>query len=216
MKKLNLLGKTFGRLKVLREHGRIKNGCGHLFTWECECECGNIVVAAGSHLKRGTTKSCGCLCIEKTKKANTTHGLSKHPLYWKWSHMVRRGTGKDSQRFYGDRGIYICKEWLRFEPFYRWAIGKWEVGKDIDRIDTTKGYEPKNCRFVSRKRNTQNTRRSKLWVVYGKQFKSSGDAARFYGCCQSHIYSLCHGRATKTKIYYPEPFCYAIKRYPDA
>lgn len=216
MNKLDLTGKKVGRLKVVREDGTFENGSGLLVAWLCECDCGKITRVRSSSLNRNRTQSCGCLCADRTTKRNTTHGKSRHPLYWKWSGIIQRGTGNQNFRFYGKRKIGVCKEWRRFENFYSWAKNKWKPGLDIDRIDTTLGYSPSNCRFVSRKINTQNTRRSKRWVVFGKQFKSSGDAARFYGCAQSHIYFLCHGRVTKTKTYYPEPFCYAVKKYPNA
>jgi hypothetical protein len=122
-----------------------------------------------------------------------------------------KGASKRSIKFY--KNITVCDEWMAFEPFYEWAKDKYKKGLDIDRIDTLNGYSPDNCRFITRKRNTQNNKRSKIWVVYGKQFDSSSDAANFFGCCQSHIYFLCHGRKTKTKNYYPEPFCYSVRKY---
>lgn len=36
--------------------------------WECLCDCGNIVNVAGSALKNGNTKSCGCYKREMDKK----------------------------------------------------------------------------------------------------------------------------------------------------
>lgn len=54
----NLIGKKFGRLTVIRKVGVDKN---NFVYWECKCDCGNIKVIRGTSLKRGLTKSCGCL-----------------------------------------------------------------------------------------------------------------------------------------------------------
>ena len=55
---IDLAGQTFGRLTVLRRAG--KNSSGNS-KWDCRCECGKTIVALDSNLKRGTTRSCGCL-----------------------------------------------------------------------------------------------------------------------------------------------------------
>lgn len=57
-KSKNLIGQKFGLLTVLY---RTKN-IGKQVAWACKCECGNEIVAIGSHLKDGHTKSCGCYC----------------------------------------------------------------------------------------------------------------------------------------------------------
>ena len=55
-KKLDLTGKRFGRLTVLKEAGK---NCGHI-TWLCRCDCGNEIKVKGIHLKSGHTTSCNC------------------------------------------------------------------------------------------------------------------------------------------------------------
>lgn len=58
-----LVGKTFGRLTVLRFLGTNEYGK-HIY--ECQCTCGNLTVVNGGHLISGNTKSCGCLKQEKS------------------------------------------------------------------------------------------------------------------------------------------------------
>ena len=56
----DLTGKTFGYLKVLK---RVENK-GDLAMWECEClacPAHKHTIVAGSRLKRGLVKSCGCM-----------------------------------------------------------------------------------------------------------------------------------------------------------
>ena len=55
-KKLELTGKRFGRLTVIKEVGK---SCGHT-TWLCRCDCGNEIVTKGIHLTSGHTRSCSC------------------------------------------------------------------------------------------------------------------------------------------------------------
>lgn len=60
--KIDLSGKTLGRLTVQKEAGRDRFG---QVLWECRCECGQIINVRGRDLRSGNTKSCGCLDIEK-------------------------------------------------------------------------------------------------------------------------------------------------------
>lgn len=57
-KVINLDGQRFGRLTVLREHGRNER---QSVTWLCSCICGNEKVANGAALRARQVKSCGCL-----------------------------------------------------------------------------------------------------------------------------------------------------------
>lgn len=60
--KKDLTNQIFGRLTVL-EKGK-KDKAGHQY-WLCKCECGNYVEVNSDNLRRGLTKSCGCLHSEK-------------------------------------------------------------------------------------------------------------------------------------------------------
>lgn len=55
---------VFGRLIVLRRDGVAKDGA----LWLCVCACGKMTHASTNNLKRGHTKSCGCLRIDHYKK----------------------------------------------------------------------------------------------------------------------------------------------------
>lgn len=54
----DLIGKKFGRLKVIKKTDMRKGGN---IVWECICECGNKTLVNTSSLNSGNTKSCGCL-----------------------------------------------------------------------------------------------------------------------------------------------------------
>jgi len=60
MKKHILYNKTFGKLTVLGEGKKDRQGN---VTWHCLCACGEEKFIKGSSLVSGNAKSCGCLKI---------------------------------------------------------------------------------------------------------------------------------------------------------
>lgn len=63
----DLTGKRFGRLTVIKrvDDYYISPKGIKMIKWLCKCDCGNEIVTTGNCLKRGHTKSCGCLNTEK-------------------------------------------------------------------------------------------------------------------------------------------------------
>jgi hypothetical protein len=59
---LDLVGKRYGKLVVLKDNGSIIEPSGAVRrTWLCKCDCGNEVIVKTINLQSGDTKSCGCL-----------------------------------------------------------------------------------------------------------------------------------------------------------
>lgn len=54
----NEIGNKYGKLLVVERAENTKDG---KTRWLCECECGNRLVVLGTNLRKGNTKSCGCL-----------------------------------------------------------------------------------------------------------------------------------------------------------
>lgn len=77
---------------------------------------------------------------------------------------------RDNYERYGGRGIRVCDEWLESStPFIKWALENgYEDGLQLDRIDNSGNYEPSNCRWVTPKNNSRNTRRSKHLTLNGE------------------------------------------------
>lgn len=72
-RRLELAGKTFGRLIVLEFDHISRDGSSY---WLCECGCENKtrLVVKGYDLKRGHSNSCGCLQREKNDITGKTFG----------------------------------------------------------------------------------------------------------------------------------------------
>lgn len=152
-KVVDLTGQTFGRLTVLSEAGRYKK---NMATWNCQCSCGNTTIAISNNLRKGNTKSCGCLNLERIK----THGMAKHPLYKVWQGMKVRCYSENHKHYpnYGGRGITVCDRWKdSFENFHEDVGEGYEKGLQLDRVDNDGNYEPDNVRWVTPHQNTMNT-----------------------------------------------------------
>lgn len=173
----NLMGKTFGRLAVIKDSGeRAKNGN---ILWECVCDCGKKRLVLGANLLNGQTKSCGCYSTDILKKVSTKHGLSKvngkkTKLFMTWDAMRQRCTNSNhaSYKDYGGRGITVCPEWLNnFKSFYDWSMDNgFSNDLSIDRIDNDKGYSPDNCRWVDAKTQIRNRRNTVTYNWKGSEY----------------------------------------------
>lgn len=182
----DITNQRFGRLVVLK---RVANDSHGTAMWLCRCDCGNEKEIRGISLRSGLTLSCGCYHKDKLSETRTTHGESKNRIYTEWQKMKSRCYNPNNKYFsyYGGRGICICDEWLNsFESFRDWSLqnGYSDI-LTIDRIDSNGNYEPLNCRWVSRKVQQNNTRRTRLYTI-GNETKSIA------GWCE--VYNVPHER----------------------
>jgi len=135
-----------------------------LTTSSCLCECGVETRVFGGNLSREHTRSCGCLHREFASVTAKTHGMTKSSEFHIWQGMLARCYNPDMKKYnrYGGRGISICDRWKNsFENFYIDMGMKPSRLHSIDRVNNNGNYEPDNCRWITRKQNMNNTRRSR-------------------------------------------------------
>lgn len=154
---IDMTGQKLGKLTVVKLSHINKQ-----YYWECICECGNTSIINGSRLRSGHTRSCGCL-------SKSRNGLSTSPTYRTWSAMIQRcyDSGVAHYQRYGARGIEVCDEWRNsFESFLS-DMGERPEGLTLDRIDSSKGYTPQNCRWATPKEQSRGN--SHLISAFGKE-----------------------------------------------
>ncbi len=66
----DIRGQKFGRLTVLERAEKPNGISGSYAYWLCQCDCGEMIVARGSTLRYGDTRSCGCLNRERIAQKN--------------------------------------------------------------------------------------------------------------------------------------------------
>ena len=145
-KRIDLTGQRFGTLVVKEYVGIDKYGRAR---WCCICDCGKEIIALANNLKQpAMRKSCGCLKGAKVKHGQCL-GNKITREYETYRHMLLRcfNPKYDKYKYYGGRGITVCKEWRNdFQNFLR-DMGKRPEGKTLDRINPYGNYEPSNCKW---------------------------------------------------------------------
>ena len=176
-KNINLIGKKIGKLTVIQlDHIKTKfydNRPRDYKYYRCLCDCGNEKIVVESSLIKGVTKSCGCLHKKRAKEANIKHGLKGTRIYNIWRNMKSRCLNEKDfhYKYYGQRGITICNEWINdIKSFHDWAIKNgYAENLTIDRIDVNGNYEPSNCRWVPQYIQNRNTRKNIIINYQGEK-----------------------------------------------
>lgn len=165
----DISGQKFGRLTAIKCLGTNE---AKQTLWECQCECGNTIVAHKQNLKNGHTKSCGCYNKDIASERAKTHGESRSRIYIIWHDMLLRcySTKHASYNLYGGRGITVCAEWKdSYETFRDWAYNNgYSESLSIDRKDVNGNYCPENCRWSDGYVQANNTRRNRMFTINGR------------------------------------------------
>lgn len=163
MRKIDLTGKRFNRLTVLKQGPHM----GKFISYYCKCDCGTTKLISVCAIRSGQV-SCGCYRIERVKKLQRKYEkrADDMPEYRAWAHAKGRcHNPKDGKyRLYGARGIKMAEEWRdNFGAFFA-HIGTRPEGTTLDRIDSNGDYAPGNVRwatYVVQNRNRRFFKRKK-------------------------------------------------------
>lgn len=192
MKIIDLTGQRFGRLVVVAECGRSKDG---QKMYRCICDCGAVKEVRSGNLRSGKTVSCGCLAREKTiarNKTNKKHGMRHSRLYGIWMDMKQRCSWDKAINWhlYGGRGIKVCEDWNNsFIHFMEWSMKNgYKEDLTLDRIDTNGDYCPENCRWATLDEQNNN-KRTCIYVTIGEETKTVTEWCRETGVNRMTAYN---------------------------
>lgn len=168
-----MTGKKFGRLLVLDRAIAPQHNVARYLFWNCKCECGNIIVVRGHHLRCGQTKSCGCLLKERIDKVLTKHGMDRRSgptaEYRMWIGAKLRA--KKKQLPFGiklsDITIPEYCPVLGIKLERHKGTGPQAQSPSLDRIRPDLGYVPDNILVISHRANMikQNATKEELEKV---------------------------------------------------
>lgn len=167
-----MINSRFCRLTVIKEMDRIHYKTTSSRAYLCRCDCGNEITSTPSNLRRGATKSCGCLKKETAHLSNKTHGLSRTKEYTTWASIKHRCYNIKYKEFhlYGGRGIKMSPIWR--ESFIQFISDMGLKPSDkhsIDRINNDDDYRKENCRWVLPSTQTQNRRCARKILFHGQE-----------------------------------------------
>jgi hypothetical protein len=92
LRMLNIVGKRFGKLRVVSLNGAIKNKS----YFDCVCDCGKKKIICGNKLISGNTQSCGCYSKKlKNKTCLNIYGV-EHPMQNKYIALKSARSSKSS------------------------------------------------------------------------------------------------------------------------
>jgi len=161
-RRILLKGDTFNRLTFLQDTEPIRSGKRFVRGGLFMCGCGITKPYRIADITSGRTQSCGCYHRERA----STHKMSKTRFYKIWQNMkMRCGNPKQKDyKYYGARGIQVCKDWQVFNKFQRdmhllyllHAQCHGEEDTTLERINVDKDYTLQNCRWATHKEQQQN------------------------------------------------------------
>jgi hypothetical protein len=151
MHRIELSGMRFTRWRVGAYAGDRKWSC------ICDCEARTCRDVFGQDLRRGKSKSCGCLRRERA----TRHGMYGSPEYNSWKAMKARCLNPNASNYEWYGGRSICIEYADWIPSFVAFFADVETrptGCTLDRINVNEGYRPTNVRWADAKLQRRNQR----------------------------------------------------------
>lgn len=135
---------------------------------------------------------------------NHRHGMYGTPTYRSWAHMKERCSNPKCRQYkwYGAKGIQVCERWQKFENFLS-DMGIRPIGSTLDRLDSTRGYEPTNCRWATSKQQQRNRTNVTLTAEQAAEIRAKYKPRKVmqktladeYGVCKDTIQDIVRGQS---------------------
>lgn len=186
--KKNLIGKKFGKLKVIAYHHTDKE---HKRCWLCECDCGNTVIVPTGSLSSGNTKGCGCMRgknLNKNRKYYNDFDTATSIIYngYKMKAKLRsidfNLNKEDFIKLIKGSCCYCGIESSHSFNYYKGRFFETPIlWNGIDRVDNKKGYSVENCvsccEICNRSKSDLTTEQFLTWVkrIYITQYHKITD-----------------------------------------
>lgn len=148
----SMIGKTFGKLKVLSiSKDRKDNQKKYIYSFNCLCECGNLKTVRCDAVVNNRTKSCGCIPTGPEGGKNNSLWTGFEDISGQYFSSIKNKAKKRNIPF----DLTIEDAWDLFilqnkkcaltgEQIY---FGKNKTAS-LDRIDSNLGYSINNCQWL--------------------------------------------------------------------
>lgn len=149
---IDMTGQRFGRLVCVAPSDQSSVGDGTK-KWLVRCDCGTVKLVRRQDLVNGGTVSCGCHAREQSRitASEITHGHARRErrsdTHRVWTNMKQRCLNERHPDYMGDT-VSICQRWMTFDNFLR-DMGPKPHGLRLGRLDPSRGFNPRNCRWMS-------------------------------------------------------------------
>ena len=153
--------------------------------------------------------------------------------FWSaWKDAKHRCSNPNCKAYknYGAKGITFCEEWDKYEDFYKdmWDTfidhinkhkvienGKVKYNTSLDRIDSSKGYNPFNCRWATNHQQELNKNNKNHYVAIslktGNKYVFADNTAfcKANGFRRTVVSDICNGNRGGRKMHHGFTFRYA-------
>ena len=165
---IDLTGHVYGRLTVIKKHGLSKSGS---IAWLCKCDCGNETIVSSNHLRKGNTKSCGCLHREIISLPLGVAAFNDLFSRIRKNARVRDlewTLTKEQVRFLTKRPCHYCGV-APSQVHDNKNLNGVYVYNGLDRIDNDEGYTITNvvpcCKVCNRAKFNMTSEEFEIWVA---------------------------------------------------
>ncbi len=144
------IGTKINDLTILAIVDRCKN---NRRRYKVECKCGKVYDTNAQNILSGKSKRCAS-CAGRLASPGEVHGFKadgkREQLYNKWVNMKMACNNPNYKdyKYYGHRGITVCKTFEEYASFRKWAHeNEYEEGSKLIRRNKAGNFTPENCYF---------------------------------------------------------------------